>query len=51
MEADLDFRQLTGQIVGMAKDMLQKRGYKPDAIRGIMHGNWVRFFRQALPKK
>jgi len=28
-------------------DLLQKRGYKPDAIRGVMHGNWVRFFRRA----
>lgn len=32
-------------------EMLQRRGYKPDAIRGILYGNWVRFFRQALPKK
>ncbi len=32
-------------------ELLQKRGYKPDAIRGILYGNWVRFFRQNLPKK
>jgi len=28
-------------------DLLQKRGYKADDIRGILHGNWVRFFREA----
>jgi membrane dipeptidase len=28
-------------------DMLQKRGYKADDIRGIMYGNWMRFFREA----
>jgi len=26
---------------------LQKRGYKADDIRGFLHGNWVRFFREA----
>jgi membrane dipeptidase len=28
-------------------DLLAKRGYKPEAVRGILHGNWVRFFRGA----
>jgi membrane dipeptidase len=28
-------------------DLLAKRGYKPEAVRGILHGNWVRFFRTA----
>jgi membrane dipeptidase len=28
-------------------DLLQRRGYDRDAIRGILHGNWVRFFRAA----
>lgn len=28
-------------------DLLRRRGYKDDAVEGIMHGNWVRFFRHA----
>jgi membrane dipeptidase len=28
-------------------EMLKKRGYDAEAIRGIMYGNWVRFFREA----
>src|SRR5262245_4450018 len=28
-------------------DLLRRRGYKSDAIRGIMHGNWVQFFKTA----
>jgi membrane dipeptidase len=28
-------------------DMLRKRGYKDADVEGIMHGNWVRFFREA----
>lgn len=28
-------------------DMLKGRGYKDADIEGIMHGNWVRFFREA----
>jgi membrane dipeptidase len=33
-------------------DLLRGRGYNTDAIAGIMHGNWVRFFREAWePKK
>jgi membrane dipeptidase len=28
-------------------EMLRRRGYDEEAIRGIMHGNWIRFFRQA----
>ncbi|OAI49764.1 peptidase M19 [Planctomycetaceae bacterium SCGC AG-212-F19] len=31
-------------------DLLGKRGYKADAIQGIMHGNWVRFFKEAWTK-
>jgi membrane dipeptidase len=30
-------------------EMLRKRGYDDDAIAGILHGNWVRFFRKTLP--
>jgi membrane dipeptidase len=28
-------------------EMLRRRGYKEGAVEGIMHGNWVRFFREA----
>jgi membrane dipeptidase len=28
-------------------DLLRKRGYKEIDIEGIMHGNWLRFFREA----
>ncbi len=28
-------------------DLLRRRGYDDEAIRGIMYGNWVRFFREA----
>jgi membrane dipeptidase len=28
-------------------DMLKARGYSGDDIRGIMYGNWVRFFKEA----
>jgi membrane dipeptidase len=31
-------------------DLLSKRGYKPEAIEGVMYGNWVRFFREAWSK-
>jgi membrane dipeptidase len=31
-------------------DLLRRRGYKDDAVEGIMHGNWVRFFREAWSK-
>jgi membrane dipeptidase len=27
--------------------MLRARGYPGAAVQGIMHGNWVRFFREA----
>jgi membrane dipeptidase len=27
--------------------LLERRGYNAEAIRCILHGNWVRFFRQA----
>lgn len=30
-------------------DLLRRRGYDEEAIAGILHGNWLRFFRQALP--
>jgi membrane dipeptidase len=29
-------------------EMLRNRGYDEEAVEGIMHGNWVRFFRSAL---
>jgi membrane dipeptidase len=28
-------------------DLLQRRGYREEEIRAIMHGNWIRFFREA----
>jgi membrane dipeptidase len=28
-------------------DLLARRGYRPEAIAGIMYQNWVRFFREA----
>lgn len=28
-------------------DMLKARGYSPPDIEGILHGNWIRFFREA----
>jgi membrane dipeptidase len=28
-------------------ELLRRRGYDQDAIAGILHGNWLRFFRQA----
>jgi membrane dipeptidase len=31
-------------------ELLRRRGYKEDAIRGIMYGNWGRFFREAWAK-
>jgi len=32
-------------------DLLKKRGYKEQDVEQIMHGNWVRFFREAWSKK
>jgi membrane dipeptidase len=32
-------------------DLLRKRGYKEPDIEGIMHANWVRFFRDAWTKE
>jgi len=29
-------------------EMLHRRGYNSEAVSGILHGNWVRFFSQAL---
>ncbi|MGO8787288.1 MAG: dipeptidase [Terriglobia bacterium] len=34
----------------MVPDLLRKRGYKDADIEGIMHGNWLRFFRKAWAK-
>jgi membrane dipeptidase len=36
-------------IADLAKvpDLLRKRGYTDDDVRGIMHGNFVRFLRDA----
>lgn len=31
-------------------ELLRQRGYKDGAIEGILHGNWVRFFREAWSK-
>ena len=31
-------------------DMLRRRGYDDEAVRGVMYGNWVRFFREAWGK-
>lgn len=28
-----------------------RRGYTDDAIAGLFHGNWLRFFSQSLPKR
>lgn len=30
-------------------ELLAKRGYPADDIAAIMHGNWIRFFTEALP--
>ncbi len=32
-------------------DLLRQRGYKEGAIEGILHGNWVRFFREAWSRR
>lgn len=37
--------------IGRVAELLRKRGYKEDDIRGIMHGNWLRFFKEAWTKK
>jgi len=39
-------------IVDLQKipDMLRKRGYKEADVEKIMHGNWLRLLRRALPK-
>jgi membrane dipeptidase len=28
-------------------DLLRRRGYSEEEIRQVMHGNWIRFFREA----
>lgn len=33
----------------MLADLLSKRGYSHEDVRGIMHGNWFRFFEEVLP--
>jgi membrane dipeptidase len=45
--ADLD----TIADLQMVPDLLRKRGYPEPDIEGIMHGNWVRFFREVWSKK
>jgi membrane dipeptidase len=30
--------------------ILGGRGYSPEAIEGILHGNWLRFFGRYLPR-
>ena len=30
--------------------ILTRRGYTPEAVDDIFHGNWLRFFRQNLPR-
>jgi membrane dipeptidase len=32
-------------------ELLRARGYDADTVQGIMHGNWVRFFREAWGKR
>jgi membrane dipeptidase len=36
-------------IADLAKipDLLRKRGYTDDDVRGVMHGNFLRFLREA----
>lgn len=29
--------------------LLEKRGFSPDDVAGIMHGNWIRLFSESLP--
>src|SRR5262245_10284695 len=31
-------------------ELLRKRGYSEADVTAIMHGNWVRFFKEALPR-
>lgn len=31
-------------------DILRRRGYAEEDVRGVMHGNWLRFFRNAWQK-
>lgn len=28
-------------------DILRRRGYVEEDVRKVMHGNWLRFFREA----
>ena len=42
---DLDTIADLDKLIGI----MEGRGYAPDDIARIMHGNWIRFFRQHLP--
>jgi membrane dipeptidase len=42
LETILDLQRLVG--------ILAARGYKEDDIRNVMHANWIRLFRKALPR-
>ena len=35
----------------LLRENLKKRGYSDADIEGIMHGNWLRFFKDAWTKK
>jgi membrane dipeptidase len=35
--------------LGKLAGILARRGYSPEAVDGIMHGNWLRFFGRHLP--
>jgi microsomal dipeptidase-like Zn-dependent dipeptidase len=30
-------------------NLLRQRGYSEEDVQAIMHGNWIRFFREAWP--
>jgi membrane dipeptidase len=32
-------------------DLLRRRGYSETDVRGILYGNWVRFFREAWSRR
>ena len=37
-------------VTSLSLAILATRGYSADAIDGVFHGNWLRFFRQHLPR-
>ncbi len=56
--SDLDggygFEQTPADVQSIAHlqkipELLSKRNYSDEAIRAIMHGNWIRFFSEVLP--